>query len=127
MSELPHEFEPGEWVIDQHPPEDTDNARMLVVDCLNRRADEVVIFKDPDGGGRTVADYNQQQWVDSPVIRVVYEDALNYRLQDRFPEWTVEDIIDLYDAGVLTEARGTGGYGLMDYSFPEARVKPDDD
>lgn len=121
-----HEFDIGEWARDAHPPdpdEPGDEPLVLVVDALDQTADEAVVFEEPNGKEHTVADYNDGKWPDSPVVTVVYKESLDYRLKERFPEWTVDDVLDLYDSGVLTEGQGTGGYGLMAYSMPEARLK----
>jgi len=119
-----HRFDPGEWAVDEHPPDDKDDDPLvLVVETVDGTAGEVAVYEEPDGTKHTVSDYNDGKWSDSPVVKVVYKESLDYRLQERFPEWTVSDILDLHESGALTEGKGVGGYGLMAYSFPEARLR----
>lgn len=123
-----HEFDVGEWVTDDDPPRGNDDPPvMLVIDHYDEPAAEVPVYTEPDGSVHSVSDANDGKWPESPVVKVVFREGLNRRLIEENPGWTVEEVIGLYNSGELTTGRGAGGYGLMAYSYPEARLKPHDD
>lgn len=114
-----HEFQPGDVVTDI---EDADD-KILVLDALDKRADQAVVYREPNGNEHTVDDYNGHRWPDSPVVEVAYFGSLNWVMQDA---WTVDDVIDAYESNRLTESEKNGGLGGTTYSFPEARLEPYD-
>lgn len=116
-------FAPGDRGIDRDADEG-DDGTVIVVNIPEQRADEYVIFEEPNGRAWTVAEYNDPEVYapDQPVVEAVYATSLDRALDD---DWSRAAVVDYYRRGLFAEPPKKGGVDVRVYAFPVERIRPD--
>jgi len=100
-------FEKGQLAVDMKR-----EAVCVIVDLLATPAKD---YQIQALGGRTVAQENQNQSPEDPVVQVVYIESAEYRLS----EWSPESLVQDHETDRINDVGG-----LRVYSLPAGRLKP---